>query len=146
VWYACSTLSAAKQRTPSYHHSQCTLCCLGAWLLTIETLRYVCRGLRGFASAVQTAVNGNPTAPAESWYNLAAVKSFGPWGPTGGCNSNCSWSSDGSQFTCKPTGRWPQGMCSLKKLANPAKPEYWSSNASERSWCSVVICDSSGGP
>ncbi|WIA30643.1 hypothetical protein OEZ86_000718 [Tetradesmus obliquus] len=95
---------------------------------------------------LQTTVNGNPTIAADSWYGLAAIKSFGPWGPTAGCKSNCSWSSNGSQFSCKATGKWPQGMCSLKKLANPAKPEYWSTNAGEGWVSGYIVAPAQCGP
>jgi hypothetical protein len=89
-------------------------------------------------AAVQTELG--EFAPAESWYSLAAIKSFGPWGSTPSCN--CKWSSDPSDYSCKPTGRWPEGMCSLKKLANHAKPDYWSTNAGEHRWrctCSSYV-------
>jgi hypothetical protein len=32
---------------------------------------------------------------------------------------------------CKPGDKWPYGMCSLKKLANADKPEFWSNNPGE---------------
>eukprot|EP00882_Tetradesmus_deserticola_P016528 GHRQ01017658.1.p1 GENE.GHRQ01017658.1~~GHRQ01017658.1.p1 ORF type:complete len:482 (+),score=110.57 GHRQ01017658.1:712-2157(+) len=86
---------------------------------------------------LQAAANGNPTVPAASWYGLTAINSFGPWGPTAGCKRDCG-SSGGSPYTCKPTGKWLQGMCSLKRLANPAMPDHWSKNATE-GWVSGYI-------
>jgi hypothetical protein len=34
-------------------------------------------------------------------------------------------------WPCEPGDRWPYGMCSLKQLADPGKPEFWSKNAGE---------------
>ncbi|KAF6259442.1 hypothetical protein COO60DRAFT_1638392 [Scenedesmus sp. NREL 46B-D3] len=66
---------------------------------------------------------GLPTEPPSSWYGLTAIKFFGSWGKTAGCTAG---------------SRWPHGMCSLMRLANPAKPEYWSTNAAE-GWVSGSI-------
>lgn len=30
---------------------------------------------------------------------------------------------------CNPGDAWPYGMCTLKKLQDPVKPEFWSTNA-----------------
>jgi hypothetical protein len=47
---------------------------------------------------------------------------------------------------CKPGDKWPYGMCSLKKLANADKPEFWSNNPGEwgqgvSAWGSVYSCN-----
>lgn len=35
------------------------------------------------------------------------------------------------QSPCRAGNAWPYGMCTLKKIANPEKPEFWSTNPSE---------------
>jgi hypothetical protein len=66
--------------------------------------------------------SGNPTIRSRNW--KLPVTGFGPWGRTNGCAFTC-------ETTCQQTGPWPAGMCSLKKVADPNKPPYWSNDASE---------------
>ncbi|KAF8068398.1 kin-1 [Scenedesmus sp. PABB004] len=89
-----------------------------------------------------TAAGENPTSPAASWYKLAAITSFGPWGQTSGCAADCR---DGA---CTPTARWPRGLCTLKRLPDPARPAYWSQDPGE-GWVSgamvlPALCASAG--
>jgi hypothetical protein len=75
-------------------------------------------------------------------FQLPAVSSFGPWGFTAGCHKEgCEWvpiNDAESKKVCQPSDRWPQGMCSLKRLADPAKPQYWSTDAGGRPLLLVV--------
>jgi hypothetical protein len=75
------------------------------------------------------------------WFQLPEISSFGPWGFTAGCHKNCEWvtiTNDGAlENVCKPSGRWRQGTCSLKRLADAAKPQYWSTDAGGARCCLV---------
>lgn len=33
--------------------------------------------------------------------------------------------------TCEGTDKWPYGVCTLKKVASPSTPEWWSNNNGE---------------
>lgn len=79
------------------------------------------------AVAIPTGQNVNPTAPGKDWYQRTSFPSFGPWGPTSSCKQDCGPTANGG-WSCKATGRWPYGMCTLKVLKDPAKPEFWNKN------------------
>jgi hypothetical protein len=79
----------------------------------------------------------SPFDASPRWFELPAVSSFGPWGNTARCHQHCEWvtinnATGAVENVCNPSGRWPEGMCSLKRLAHPAKPEYWSSDEGGR--------------
>lgn len=89
------------------------------------------------AVAIAMGDNVNPTVPNKEWYQRPSLLSFGPWGPTSNCKQLCGTASDGS-YSCKPTSKWPYGMCTLKVLKDAAKPEYYNQNAG--GWCYRVLC------
>jgi hypothetical protein len=73
---------------------------------------------------VKWAQNGNPTIRNPAW--KLPLTGFGPWGQTANCKMNYS-----APFDKQQTDAWPQGMCSLKVVTDPAKPVFWSRDPSE---------------
>lgn len=78
-----------------------------------------------FTVTIPLGQDVNPTVPQVDWYQRTNFSSFGPWGLTSGCTTTCSQGMDG-QYVCKRTTKWPYGMCTLKVLQEPTKPEFWS--------------------
>jgi hypothetical protein len=45
------------------------------------------------------------------------------------CCASLQYVCKDGAWPCEPGDQWPYGMCSLKKITNPVKPKFWSSNA-----------------
>eukprot|EP00879_Flechtneria_rotunda_P001367 GHRR01001518.1.p1 GENE.GHRR01001518.1~~GHRR01001518.1.p1 ORF type:complete len:400 (+),score=52.66 GHRR01001518.1:287-1486(+) len=81
-----------------------------------------CKAYAALRPKLQIASNGNPTTPQPDWYKLNTINTFGPWGSTAGCKTEC----DRTYSRCGPAEQWPYGMCSLKMLVNASEPQFYS--------------------